>query len=249
MVSRQRFKRYRRATSTKQDAVALYLWNVALCEALCPPFQFFEVALRNATNQSITAQNGNDARWFMDPSILTETRHQEQVEEAIRLIRKNRKGHLIGIETDPDFPKEPSRVVAELSLGFWVNIFSNRYTTTLVQDIAADVFPNGPKEIVTDKRQDVIYPRLSEVLDLRNRVFHHEPIYHWTYHSGNTSLKAYHARLCEVVAWMCQTHPLFLDAVDRFVGVYDEGTQPYFDSASFAFLQDEDQENQKGNVK
>ena len=241
MVSRQRFKRYRRETTSKQEAIALYLWNVALSEALYPPLQCFEVALRNATYHSIFAL-GDDARWFLDPGVLTEPRHQQQVIDAIGNIRRSGKGPLIGLETDADFPREPSRIVAELPLGFWVNLYSNPYTTTLVQAIVANAFPNGPKEVVTDKRQDVIYPRLSEILRLRNRVFHHEPIYHWTLATDGTSLKAHHTRLCEVVSWMCQVQPLFLKAVDRFTSVHDAGAKCYFDSAAFAIIQDEDKQ-------
>ena len=246
MVSRQRFQRYRRETASKQEAVALYLWNVALCESLYPAFQFFEIALRNATSQAIASHNGNNPRWFMDETILTEQEHRNQVKGAITKLIKKNKGRHLGSPSDTFYPKEPYRVVAELTLGFWINLYSDPYATTLVQTIAANVFPNSPKEVKIDKRQDIIYPRLLEILNLRNRVFHHEPIYHWTYVSDDRSLLAHHLRLYEVVSWMCQVQPFFLDAVDRFIQVHNEGTQPYFDAASFAFLQDEDQKNRKG---
>jgi len=240
VVSRHRLARYRRATANKQEAIALYLWNVALSEALYAPMHFFEVAFRNATYQAIYAHFGNNPRWFMDVTILTEPRHQFQVQDAIRELRKKRKSHLIGQEADPNFPKEPQRIVAELSLGFWANLFSNPYTTTLVSVIAPDVFPHGPKAVVKDKRQDIIYPRLREALDLRNRVFHHEPIYHWTFLADDTSLISRHRRLCELVSWMCCIQPFFLQSVDHFISVHQNGTKPYLEAAEFAFLQDEE---------
>ena len=240
MVSRHRLARYRRATANKQEAIALYLWNVALCEALYPPIHFFEVALRNATHQAISAHCSGGTRWFLDAAVLTEERHQKQVVEAVREIRKKNKGHFLGRDDDPSFPKEPQRVVAELSLGFWINLFSSPYTTSLVSIITPDVFPHGPSEVVKNKRQDVIYPRLREVLGLRNRVFHHEPIYHWTLLSGNDGLIAQHRRLCEVISWMCCVQPFFLQSVDHFVAVHEAGTRPFLDATEFAFLQDEE---------
>lgn len=227
-----------RATANKQEAIALYLWNVALSETLYAPMHFFEVALRNATHQALSAHFGNNPRWFMDMTILTEVRHQRQVQDAIVELRKKNKGHFMGQETDPSFPKEPQRVVAELSLGFWINLFSNPYTTTLVSAIAPVVFPNGPSEVVRGKRQDIIYPRLREVLDLRNRVFHHEPIYHWTFVTGDTSLTERHRRLCEIISWMCCVQPFFLQPVDSFAAVHQAGTGPLLEAAEFAFLQD-----------
>jgi hypothetical protein len=241
LLSRQRFQRYRRDTANKQEAVALYLWNVALCESLYPAFQFFEIALRNATSQAIALHNGNNPRWFMGQAVLTEPKHRKQVKGALTNLVKKNKGRFLGSDSDPYYPREPYRVVAELTLGFWINLYSDPYATTLVQTIVAEVFPNGPKEVKTDKRQDVIYPRLLEILNLRNRAFHHEPIYHWTYVSDNTSLFARHSRLWEVISWMCQVQPFFLQAIDRFVRVHNGGSKPYLDEVSFAFLQNEEQ--------
>lgn len=240
IVSRQRLQKYRRATKTKQESVALYLWNVALSEALYPPLHFFEVAFRNTVHQALTAYTSNNPRWFMDASVLTQERHQRQVQDAIAELYKKRKGHLLGHETDENYPKEPHRVIAELSLGFWINLFSNPYTSTIVQATIPAIFPHGPKEAVVDRRQDIIYPRLREVLDLRNRIFHHEPIYHWTYVAGSTSLIARHRNLCEVIAWMCRVQPLFLQGIDRFLEVHNGGFEPFIETAEFAFLQDEE---------
>ena len=68
IVSRQRLQKYRRATKTKPEAVALYLWNVALSEALYPPIHFFEVAFRNTVHQALIVYASNNPRWFMDAS-------------------------------------------------------------------------------------------------------------------------------------------------------------------------------------
>ena len=246
-VSRIRLNRYRRATTSQEEAVALYLWNVALCEALYPALHFFEVALRNATHDALSQHYGKE-NWFWDPSILTEGRHQQQVQEAIDKLRRDRKGHHLGEESDPRFPKEPGRVVAELSLGFWVNLYSDPYAATLVRAAAASAFPHGPEAVRLRKHQSAVYPRLRAALDLRNRVFHNEPIYHWSERivpGVAASLKARHTNLREVVSWMCPVQPTFLESLDRFEKVHDAGWEGLFDDVQMAFLVEEERARER----
>jgi hypothetical protein len=238
LVSKHRFRRYRRETAGKHEAVSLYLWNIALSEALYPAFHFFEVTLRNATHQALSTHHGGNTRWFMDYTVLTQARHQQQVMDAIEELRKQGKKHFVGNIADTDFPKEPPRVVAALSLGFWVNLYSDPYVRSIMIPIADKVFANGPKEVVRDKRQDIIYPRLRDILELRNRVFHHEPIYHWTLPNARPSLMERYEKMCEVIGWMCPVQRTFLGEMDRFIKVHDAGRQPYLEATELAFLQE-----------
>ncbi|MGO8671795.1 MAG: Abi family protein, partial [Capsulimonadaceae bacterium] len=235
LVSAPRLKRYRRATASKREAVALYLWNMALCEALYPSLQLFEVSLRNATHSALTLIHGNP-RWFMDMAVVTQGRHQSQVFDAIQALRKHAKSHFVGIETDVDFPKEPNRVIAELSLAFWVNLYSDPYTTAIVTRIGRLVFPNAP----TDARQHVIYARLNRILVLRNRVFHHEPVYHWTLSKDESSLLRYHDTIIEIMGWMSTSQPIALSAIDRFRAVHDNRHHAFLDCVDLAFLEAEE---------
>ena len=54
LVSRTRLRPYRRATPGHEEAVALYLWNVALSEALYPALSFFEIGFRNALHEALS---------------------------------------------------------------------------------------------------------------------------------------------------------------------------------------------------
>jgi hypothetical protein len=237
-VSSPRLRRYRRATSTKAEAVTLYLWNMALGEALYPLFQTFEVSLRNATHDALSAllatPDGHNPRWFMNHAFLNRRRQQDQVLGAIESLEKKGKGHLIGAPTHPRYPLEPDRVVAELNLGFWISLYSDPFTHTIVQPIAVQVFPNGPKD-VRRGRQDLIYPRLHAMLDLRNRVFHHEPIYHWALPSRTESLSQRVESLIEVIGWIDDCQPQFLSEISRFRTIHDTGRQKLLDSAEFTF--------------
>ena len=241
-LSRIRMNRYRRATASKEEAVALYLWNIALSEALYPALHFFEVALRNATNDALSNHFGK-TNWFLDPLILTEIRHQEQVQEAIQKLRRDRKGHFLGLETAPNFPREPGRVVAELSLGFWVNLYSDPYASTLVRVVAGEAFPHSPDAIRLRKHQSAVYPKLRAILDLRNRIFHNEPIYHWSERivpNVSPALKDRHRSLRETIGWMCAVQPVFLDSLDRFEKVHSAGWEALLEEVQFAFLTDEE---------
>jgi hypothetical protein len=48
IISAPRLQRYRDATSSDPDTVALYCWNIQLAEALLPSIAILEVSLRMA---------------------------------------------------------------------------------------------------------------------------------------------------------------------------------------------------------
>lgn len=63
-ISSERLRPYRRSPQEADVAVhARYLWNVALSEALYPPLQALEVALRNGIHAAATGAFGS-ATWF-----------------------------------------------------------------------------------------------------------------------------------------------------------------------------------------
>ncbi len=216
-VSRARFKPYRKATSGKIEAVALYLWNVALCEALYPGFHFLEIALRTATYDAMREATGNRF-WYDDPYLL-EVKHQEQVIEAKRRLRANGKND-----------NEPPRVVAELSFGFWVNLFSAPYTSKVFVLTVDKIFPACPKR---SRMQGTIYPILHTTLDFRNRVFHHEPIHHWS------DLPDKHQLVQDVLHWVSPVLSSFAKTVDRFHDVYTQQSPAYHDLSWFTFMRAE----------
>jgi hypothetical protein len=161
-VSTPRFKRYLRDHAVKSDAMGVYLWNVALCSALYPALQCLEITYRNALNDALRDHKGTDA-WYDDPYLLF-AQEQQKVIDAKNELRKQGK------------PVDPCRVVAELSFGFWVALYSGPYAGLVVHPTLKQVFPNAPKRF---RNHGDIADRLQETRKLRNRVFHHEPIWHW----------------------------------------------------------------------
>jgi len=89
-------------------------------------------------------------------------------------------------------PLRPGSIVAELKFGFWVGLLGPRYDSTIWRNHLYKAFlARGGK-----KRGDV-HSRLNALRRFRNRVAHHEPIYH-------RPLAALHQETIEAISWMCK---------------------------------------------
>jgi len=63
--------------------------------------------------------------------------------------------------------------------------------------------------------------RLHPVRHLRNRVFHHEPIWHWR------DLVQQHNELLEAISWINPAMLEMIKVLDRFPDVRQQGVQTY----------------------
>jgi hypothetical protein len=218
-VSRERFSYYRRIQETKADALALYLYNVALCEALYASLQAIEIVLRNAVHDSLRNLHSN-AAWFDIPNLLLANEF-ERVSAAKRRLTEALK------------PADPGRIVAELTIGFWASLFSAGYTNKIVYPIVNAVFSHAPKNART---QRAISARLQAIRNLRNRVFHHEPIAHWP------NLQKDHQEIVETISWISPSHGRYVGLADRFEEVLASGWQNYRFKVEFLFEELDDTE-------
>ena len=64
---------------------------------------------------------------------------------------------------------------------------------------------------------------IPRIRDLRNRVFHHERIIHWT------DLDAQHAGLLEVIQWACPELAQLTVALDRYKNIRQQGLNPWLE--------------------
>jgi hypothetical protein len=179
-VTRERLRRYLGATHQDiANALLLYEYNVALSEALYGLLHGLEVTIRNSMHHVLTANYGTPA-WY-DRAPLS-TYWTERIADA--------KGR-VGTTT-------PGKVIAELTLGFWVELLSRSNQNTLwFGKHLAMAFPN------TALRRDQIHARFKIVQLLRNRISHHEPILTTrnTLYTGHDFLSL--AELLECVEWVC----------------------------------------------
>lgn len=193
------------ATVSDREAFARYLWNMALAESLYPSLQALEVALRNTLHAALTQHFGCED-WYDVPGML---QHRNEQEALVRA-----KASLAEIGR----PLEPSRVVAELSFGFWTSLLNQRYEQRLWPSLLKPAFPFLPKGQRTRK---TLSTRLDKVRRLRNRVFHHEPIWHWR------DLGQKHSDIHEAIGWIRPMVRDLVRTVDRFPAVHAGGAQAY----------------------
>ena len=190
--------------------LARYLLNLALCESLYSPLQLCEVALRNSLHRHLTSLCHRED-WFEASSQFPMTSWAiDEVTKAKDKITRAQKAVTAG------------RVVAELQLGFWTSLFEAHYEqrTRFLPWGIKPVFPHLPK---SGHNRKALKRKLEEIRVLRNRVFHHERIVHWT------DLEAKHAAILEVIGWVSPELHEMARALDRFTEIRKAGLPPWIE--------------------
>ena len=205
-ISSDRFRSYYPAgTQSEYEALGNYAWNISLCESLYPALNGIEIALRNSIHGAATARFGTEL-WF-DGKL--------KAPEEYRLKKLRHKLYRSGIEAPI-----AGDYVAGLNLGFWVDLFKGRYEQILWPWLLGEVFPNATKKQTSRER---LFKRLFEIQKLRNRVFHHEPIWHLP------ELEQRHQEILETIGWISPAMQEMTRLLDRFSSVYTMGPQRYAD--------------------
>ena len=86
----------------------------------------------------------------------------------------------------------PGKVIAELKFAFWVGLVGPQYDATIWRKCLYKAFRS-----VGGKRRKDIHSRLNALRRFRNRIAHHEPIFH-------KPIKVTHIEVIETVRWMCR---------------------------------------------
>jgi hypothetical protein len=200
VCSSDRIEAYRNAGEDDLEALTRYVWNTSLCESLYPSLQNLEIGLRNSINVAIGKSYGN-ARWFKDSRILIDSTEQQRVADAeAELVRQGK-----SITT--------GRIVAELHFGFWTSLLSHKYHTVLWlrPGLMKDAFPCMSKYF---RKRSNLAGRFSQIRKLRNRLFHHEPIW------NRPTLSDDHTDILEALGWIDPCLQKITSVVDRFPTVH-----------------------------
>lgn len=207
-LSDDRLSSYAGNGATEEVTIARYLLNISLCESLYTPLQLCEVALRNRLHQHLTHFNGTE-EWYNNGAFpMTEWANQE-IKKAIERIQKNLK------------PVSAGRVIAELQFGFWTSLLEHHYEHL-------QVWPSGfkfafPYLVKSKHNRKEIKRTLEEIRILRNRVFHHERIVHWT------NLDAQYTSIIDVIGWTSRETQNLAKALDRFTATRTNGLKPWLE--------------------
>jgi hypothetical protein len=180
-LSPARFQIYREAAGYKDEVtVALYLWNVAIGQSFQFPLQIAEVALRNAMQRVLRAQFGQD--WWQDLGCRSElgSYRSADIDTAERRIKN------IYSQIKDD------NIVAALMFGFWVALLHHDYDDILWSKHMNTAFPHlGATSTLRD-----IYRCADAVADLRNKIFHHEPVM-------GRNLNGDYSQIMKLIGWVC----------------------------------------------
>jgi hypothetical protein len=197
--SEKRMEKYFSRYAEPERAILHYQCNIELSEAFYPGITTLEVAFRNAVGRELAALFGREDWYVQFASVPGLTGLNKYITQANKQIA-GRKEYT-----------SPSKITAELTLGFWVSLFNVEYERILWKSLRK-VFPNMPK---TDRQRKKVAPPLNRFRTFRNRIFHHEPV-SWNLEK----LRQIHAEMLSVMEWIDRDIPAWLATFDRFDSVF-----------------------------
>jgi hypothetical protein len=192
-------KFFDRYPGNETKAIVHYQINIELSEAFYPVLSIFEIALRNSLNRELTTHFGTDD-WYIHMASTPGLKElNKEISNAKRHLSK--RGETIAA----------NKIVAELTLGFWVRLLNVEYERILWKSLRR-AFPFMPKKERT--RHNVSAP-VNKIRNLRNRIFHHEPIA-WNLNH----LEQIHADIVKVIGWLNKGLPEVAKPLDRVTTVF-----------------------------
>lgn len=190
-LTRPRLSKYLRVTrNNAQQALRLYVLNTKVSAAVMIDLHYIEVALRNKFDRELAVKFGNE--WFKDAGFLA-------------LV--DGRSHAILLKAQKDAAKHwpkgkallSGKVIAELTFGFWLQLTDSKLEHKLWVPCLHKAFAprKAPKRAIFNQQ-------LEKLRQLRNRVAHHEPIFH-------LDLLDAHHRIFEVGQLLCPTTARVMD--------------------------------------
>ena len=147
-----------------EAAFALYEWNMTASAAVMHTTGMVEVLVRNAMDRALQglADRRSWPSWF-DAAPFNQRGRADVRKARERATRFSSR------------PEVHGKVVAELTLGFWRYLAASRYLTALWTPALYAAFPTGADDKLQQQRQ--VDSHLKNLLLVRNRAAHHEPIH------------------------------------------------------------------------
>ncbi|MDF9830396.1 hypothetical protein [Parabacteroides sp. PF5-6] len=198
VFSNERMERYFLIHRDEDLAIKHYRCNLELAESFYISLSVFEVALRNALNRELETMAGREDWYIMFSTTPGLENLSRYISQAVKQIVGRREA------------VTPSKIVAELTLGFWVSLFNSEYERLLWKHLRR-AFPYMPK---SERRRKNISAPLNTFRGFRNRVFHNESIC-WNL----TRVAEIHSEIIQVMGWINKDLPAWVEPFDRFPDV------------------------------
>lgn len=141
--------------------ISEYEKNLIFSKKAYIPLSILEIALRNSIDVLLSEKVAYD--WYEKDDFLTKD-SKNKIYQAIELLK-------IKKETI-----SKHKIIAELSFGFWVNLFKRPYEKKLRINDLKKIFPNLPPKKIKLTNRESIYKELNHIRNFRNRVFHYEKV-------------------------------------------------------------------------
>lgn len=187
---------------TEEFLIKMYELNIKISQAFYPVLSIVEIQLRNAIDTMI--QTVFSSTWLEDElktqKLLLDYDYNK-LQKAYKAL-KNRYGE-VNITH--------GKIVAELTIGFWVSLCSKKYNSIIWTKKGAfkGVFINYPKDKL--ERIHDISSKLTKIKNLRNRIFHHEPILY-----KKDKIGVMYNIICEIISYLPKDDSNILNRTNNF---------------------------------
>lgn len=182
VLSEPRFATYlRHCGNDKKSALRLYKWNLELSSAFIVPLHLLEISTRNAVVEAVGAVHTQNWPWnngFIRSLTDPTTGYSPKRDLRAVAMRVPTMG----------------KVVAELKFVFWERMFTSRHDRRLWNQHIKAVFPFAPEALTPQQIRSQLYSDIFTIRELRNRIAHHEPIFH-------RNLQDDYDKILEIITW------------------------------------------------
>ena len=202
VFSNQRMEKYfNRYPDNEQKAIEHYHSNIELSESFYSVLSIFEVAFRNSLNRELTEYFGTKD-WYLKVESIPGLRNLKNNINTAKKHIANRSENITA-----------NKVIAELTLGFWVRLLNAEYELILWKPLRK-AFPYIDKK---QRQRNKISAPINKIRDFRNRIFHHEPV------SWNLDkLEETHNRIIMVMEWLNKDLPEIAKMHDRTIEIIEK---------------------------
>lgn len=174
-LTRARLSKYLKVTDNDvQRALHLYILNTKISAAVMADLHYIEIALRNKFDRVLAEKFGQN--WFENSDFLSLLSKRPYSETSLKKAKDAAGKH---------WPKNKAlpwgKVIAELTFGFWLQLTDSNLEHELWVPCLYKAF--APRKA---PKRSIFNQQLENLRQLRNRVAHHEPIFHldllYSYH-------------------------------------------------------------------
>lgn len=208
-ISNSRLSTYKKNTCSDVETIADYVLNAKISQNFYFLLQNLEVSLRNAIYSSFK-KHYPDYDFFYLFETNSFSRYKNKKEKHSRECWKM----ICGVKYKLRHIKQLSdgKIIAELNFGFWTEVLTskdNKYMNVW-RKIFKDVFPHYKISTSIDQEKFHIGLKIDSIRNLRNRIFHYEPIY------NQKDLALKHKEIIEILGWLNSDMQILNELFDEF---------------------------------